>query len=182
MDHCVQYRETDFNFVSRLMEQEGIYYFFEHVDEGGSDQAQAQARGCDERARGIPGLRDDQVPRSATAEGAPKKGSILSWSPDQAGSARRLQGERFRFQTSQDQPPRRRDTGSVSMPTPPLKSTISRRISPTKNRGITVILRQAAHQELQAQHDIILGRADCPGLVCGSKVHPRRTSAGGRKR
>jgi type VI secretion system secreted protein VgrG len=29
-DYCVQYRETDFNFVSRLMEQEGIYYFFEH--------------------------------------------------------------------------------------------------------------------------------------------------------
>jgi type VI secretion system secreted protein VgrG len=29
-DFCVQYRETDFNFVSRLMEQEGIYYFFEH--------------------------------------------------------------------------------------------------------------------------------------------------------
>jgi phage protein D len=27
LDHCVQYRETDFNFVSRLMEQEGIYYF-----------------------------------------------------------------------------------------------------------------------------------------------------------
>lgn len=30
-DYCVQYRETDFNFVSRLMEQEGIYYYFEHV-------------------------------------------------------------------------------------------------------------------------------------------------------
>lgn len=29
-EYCVQYRETDFNFVSRLMEHEGIYYFFEH--------------------------------------------------------------------------------------------------------------------------------------------------------
>lgn len=28
--YCVQYRETDFNFISRLMEQEGIYYYFEH--------------------------------------------------------------------------------------------------------------------------------------------------------
>jgi type VI secretion system secreted protein VgrG len=28
--YCVQYRETDFNFVSRLMEQEGIYYYFKH--------------------------------------------------------------------------------------------------------------------------------------------------------
>ncbi|MBM4032664.1 MAG: type VI secretion system tip protein VgrG [Planctomycetes bacterium] len=31
-EYCVQYRETDFNFVSRLMEQEGIYYYFEHED------------------------------------------------------------------------------------------------------------------------------------------------------
>jgi type VI secretion system secreted protein VgrG len=29
-EYCVQYRETTFNFVSRLMEQEGIYYFFKH--------------------------------------------------------------------------------------------------------------------------------------------------------
>lgn len=29
-EYCVQYRETDFNFVSRLMEQEGIYYYFSH--------------------------------------------------------------------------------------------------------------------------------------------------------
>lgn len=30
--YCVQYRETDFNFVSRLMEEEGIYYFVKHTD------------------------------------------------------------------------------------------------------------------------------------------------------
>src|SRR5882757_582507 len=30
--YCVQYRETDFNFLNRLLEQEGIYYYFEHHD------------------------------------------------------------------------------------------------------------------------------------------------------
>lgn len=28
--YCVQYRETDFNFISRLLEQEGIYFYFKH--------------------------------------------------------------------------------------------------------------------------------------------------------
>jgi type VI secretion system secreted protein VgrG len=32
LEYCVQYRETDFNFVSRLMEQFGIFYFFQHED------------------------------------------------------------------------------------------------------------------------------------------------------
>jgi type VI secretion system secreted protein VgrG len=32
LEYCVQYRETDFNFVSRLMEQYGILYFFQHED------------------------------------------------------------------------------------------------------------------------------------------------------
>ena len=31
-EYCVQYRETDFDFVSRLMEEEGIFYYFEHSD------------------------------------------------------------------------------------------------------------------------------------------------------
>ena len=29
-EYCVQYRETDFNFVQRLLEEEGIYYYFTH--------------------------------------------------------------------------------------------------------------------------------------------------------
>jgi type VI secretion system secreted protein VgrG len=33
-DFCVQYRETDFNFASRLMEEEGIFYFFKHTADG----------------------------------------------------------------------------------------------------------------------------------------------------
>ncbi|MGD0509653.1 MAG: type VI secretion system tip protein TssI/VgrG, partial [Terriglobales bacterium] len=33
IDYCTQYRETHFNFVSRLMEQDGIFYFFEHDED-----------------------------------------------------------------------------------------------------------------------------------------------------
>ena len=32
-EYCVQYGETTFNFVSRLLEQEGIFYYFKHSDD-----------------------------------------------------------------------------------------------------------------------------------------------------
>ena len=31
MEYCTQYRETDFDFISRLMEQHGILYYFKHT-------------------------------------------------------------------------------------------------------------------------------------------------------
>jgi type VI secretion system secreted protein VgrG len=33
MEYCTQYRETDFDFISRLMEQHGILYFFSHTED-----------------------------------------------------------------------------------------------------------------------------------------------------
>jgi type VI secretion system secreted protein VgrG len=34
LEYCVQYRETAFNFVSRLMEEYGIFYYFDHSTQG----------------------------------------------------------------------------------------------------------------------------------------------------
>jgi type VI secretion system secreted protein VgrG len=52
--YCVQYRETDYNFVARLLEEEGIYWYFQHTDTEhklvlvDSQSAHDAAAGCEE--------------------------------------------------------------------------------------------------------------------------------------
>src|ERR1041384_6630793 len=78
LDHCVQYRETDFNFVSRLMEQEGIYYFFEQVDEGGTIKHKLKLADAKSSHSEYPDF--TTIKYLAGSGDGEKKGSILSWS------------------------------------------------------------------------------------------------------
>lgn len=43
--YCVQYHETDFDFISRLMEEEGIYYFFVQAGQGNKELKMVLADG-----------------------------------------------------------------------------------------------------------------------------------------
>ena len=51
--YCVQYRESDFNFIARLLEHEGIYWYLQHSDGDSklvlvdSQSAHDAAPGCD---------------------------------------------------------------------------------------------------------------------------------------
>jgi type VI secretion system secreted protein VgrG len=74
-DYCVQYRETDFNFVSRLMEQEGIYYYFEYQEGrntlvlADSYSAHSARPGCEE----LPFIPQERMTR-------PEQERISAWS------------------------------------------------------------------------------------------------------
>jgi type VI secretion system secreted protein VgrG len=72
-EYCVQYRETDFNFVSRLMEQYGIYYYFEHEDDKSTlvlaDSISAHAP--------FPGY--EEIEFHELEEGATEREAITDW-------------------------------------------------------------------------------------------------------
>ncbi|CAB3751134.1 type VI secretion system tip protein TssI/VgrG [Paraburkholderia humisilvae] len=73
-DYCVQYRESDFDFISRLMEQEGIYYFFTHT-QGTHTMVLADALGAHTT---VPGF--EQIPYAPPTErGKRMKASISGW-------------------------------------------------------------------------------------------------------
>jgi type VI secretion system secreted protein VgrG len=72
-EYCVQYRETDFNFASRLMEDEGIFFFFKHTTSAHklviADTRQAHSD--------VPGL---TTARYQMMEGGPRKADhIYQW-------------------------------------------------------------------------------------------------------
>ena len=75
-EYCVQYRESNLHFVSRLMEEEGIFYFFEHSEEGDTlvlaDYPQMQP--CEGQSRVQMHL--DQVPREDVVRALTQKQSV----------------------------------------------------------------------------------------------------------
>jgi type VI secretion system secreted protein VgrG len=76
-DYCVQYRESDFNFVSRLMEEEGIFYFFEH-----EDGKHTLVLGNDPGAH-KPCPNQDSVRYEGTAGGWQEDDVVLQWLQEQ---------------------------------------------------------------------------------------------------
>ena len=78
-EYCVQYRETDFNFISRLMEQEGIYYYFEHTKE------KHVLVLCDFKTSHQPVEGEATIPYHA--KGAENKDAIFRWQMDQEFAA-----------------------------------------------------------------------------------------------
>ncbi|HEX8789719.1 MAG TPA: type VI secretion system tip protein TssI/VgrG [Polyangiaceae bacterium] len=73
-EYCVQYRETDFAFVSRLMEEEGIYYFFQHAP-GKHTLVLVDAPTVHAKAKGY-----DELPYKPQLEGRPDDTDcITSW-------------------------------------------------------------------------------------------------------
>jgi len=85
-DYCVQYRESSFDFISRLMEQEGIYYFFTHAD-GVHTMVLADALGAHSPVGGF-----EQIPYAPPTErGKRMKASISDWSSARTINAKRVQ-------------------------------------------------------------------------------------------
>jgi type VI secretion system secreted protein VgrG len=77
-EYCVQYRETDFDFASRLMEEEGIYFLFQHSASGHkmviADGSQAYGD--------VPGVTN---PKYKVVEGGTPQGDhIFEWRKTQA--------------------------------------------------------------------------------------------------
>ena len=95
-NYCVQYRESDFDFASRLMEEEGIYYYFTHSADGhqlvlGDSPAAHQD---------VPGVRTlTYDPRANPPPGSP---TVDSWTKSQLLRSAKVTLGDHQFELPQD--------------------------------------------------------------------------------
>jgi type VI secretion system secreted protein VgrG len=77
-DYCVQYAETDLDFASRLMEEEGICYYFKHQDGSHTLVVSDQGSLC----TAVPG--DSSIVYETAEGGLREEGRVVAWQKSQA--------------------------------------------------------------------------------------------------
>lgn len=163
-EYCVQFRETDLNFVSRLLEQEGIFYYFEHTD------SQHTLVLCDDVASlsSFPGY--DQVPCSSSGPAllgmADNSDYLTEWLVEQSVRSGKFATREFDFKT----------------PNAPLSETssIARDYNParfetfdfpslaaTPDSGAVERVAKLRVEELQSSQLIARGSGDVRGMAAG---------------
>jgi len=176
LDHCVQYRETDFNFVSRLMEQEGIYYFFVHDGEGSAIKHKLKLADAKSAHSEFPGYETLKF-RATTADAAEAKGTILDWA-----RVKQVQSGTYKVNDFDFKRPKASLLGSSTQEDSHSNDAFeiydfAANYADEDSGDHGDSYAKLRIEELKAQHDIIMGRSDCPGLSCGSKFklegHPR---------
>ncbi len=90
-NYVVQYRETDFAFVSRLMEEEGIFYFFSH----GADGHTMVIANSPEGHPDLP----DPVPYRGTLTYPARPNSVFTWEKTQEIRSGKVTLWDYNFQT-----------------------------------------------------------------------------------
>ena len=167
-EFCVQYRETDFNFVSRLMEQEGIYYFFVH--ENGKHTLVL----CDSISAHKPFEGYEEVTFQVLERGATGREAVTEWTAEKEVQPVACALKDFNFKK----------------PRTPL--LVSKDVTRQHGEARYEIydypgayeddtdgerLAQVRLEEAQTQHEVFRGQASARGLAAGCtfqlKGHPR---------
>ena len=92
--YCTQYRESDFDFISRLLEEEGIYYFFDHSS-GTEKMVLMDSPGGH---KNIPGkTKISYVPRSKATQS--QKDHVYDWGARERALTGKVMLDDYNFET-----------------------------------------------------------------------------------
>ena len=159
-EYCVQYRETDFNFISRLMEQEGIYYYFTHED-GKHNLIMSDAPSAHKATKGY-----EQVPYYPPEnQDRRDRDNLQSWK-----ASKQIQPGAYALTDYDFKAPKKSLAANSEVPRDHTASEFEIFDYPGEytesSDGDQYV--KARIQELQAQYEILQGDGDAAGLSTGS--------------
>jgi type VI secretion system secreted protein VgrG len=159
-DYVVQYRETDFNFVSRLMEGHGIYYFFTHQSDKHT-LVLADSYGAHQKVNGyeeVPYVRPGSLQQSLPDH-------IDDWESGQQIEPGTVVLNDFNFET-----PKANLLVTRSAPNSHEKADFERYDYPGEypKRSEGEVLARLRFEELNVQYEQARGTGNAKGLTTGS--------------
>ena len=168
-EYCVQYRESSFNFVSRLMEEYGIFYFFKH-QQGKHTLVMADSPTAHSSCPGQSSV------RYMTVSGGPQEDVITGWQIEQELRTGKYSHTDYNFQTPSTSliasEPTVYEVGGNS------KFEIYHYSGEHLTKGAGQSLSKIRMQEEEAQHLVAHGTSHCRMFVSGCKFtleeHPRK--------
>jgi type VI secretion system secreted protein VgrG len=168
-EYCVQYRESAFDYVSRLMEEEGIYYFFTH-ENGKHTLVLADAPSTHKPFAGYAeiGFRPPD-PTSKSGE------HIREWTINKEVLSGKYAHTDYNFEM-----PRTDLEARSEIPRDHAKSNLEKFDYPGEYQKYSLGNRYARVriEEIQATHEMLLGQADARGICVGYRFkledHPRQ--------
>lgn len=157
--YCVQYRETDFNFVSRLLETEGIYYWFDHTEKF-HRMVLANSIGASKPAPGYETLEYHEVEQA----GAGGRDAVIEWAVEKEVQPVEYQLKDFDFKKPSDPLKGKHET-----PRPHGMARFALYDYPGEYFEPEDAQRYAKLrlEELQARHEIVRGVTTAMGLTAG---------------
>lgn len=167
-EYCVQYNESDFDFISRLFEHDGIYYFFKHeLDKhtlvlADSLSAHNPAEGC------------EKLSYAKTSGGSKPEGAFYDWSTTKQVMPGKVDLNDFDFKKSRANlavgraDPKQHAHADSALYFYPGRYTEA---GPGSDNAVVRL------EEAATPHDLARGVTDCRGLSAGAlftlQDHPR---------
>jgi type VI secretion system secreted protein VgrG len=159
-EYCVQYRESDFDFVSRLLEEEGIFYYFRH--ENGKHTLVLA-----DRATAYPTLTDAQVQYALPNGSTDMYDQIKVWEHGYAFRSGRFANTDYNFKK-----PRLslmcRERSRVELPNNSAYEIYDYPgLYHDKNRGENIV--RVRMEELEASHETVKGESTYRSFAPGGQ-------------
>jgi type VI secretion system secreted protein VgrG len=159
LEYCVQYRETAFNFVSRLMEEFGIFYYFDHSTQGKHTMVLA------DQSSTLPECPSSPLSYELEVGGLDDPEAINNWHVGQEVRTGKYTVTDYNFTTPSTSLLANDPTVVDLAASQPLEFFDYPGLHTTKDQGDTVA--KVRMQEEEAGYMVVSGAGNCRGLMSG---------------